>query len=102
MKIAVVLCLLVANVHAENVEAVFIPHNDPKTPTIDVALINAPAASKMTLTSGDVTINASKRTNYPQTTDPISVAFVIQGDNTWATSELAPIGKTFDALDMAK
>jgi hypothetical protein len=100
MKIAAALCVLIATAHAQGVEAVLTPHGDTKT--IDAALIGAPKASRITLTSGEVVINATKQRPYAQSGDPIVIAFVIQADEAWAAAELATISKALDATDLAK
>lgn len=103
MKTALALCLLVASAHADPTPtAELTAHNDPKSPTIDAALINAPKASRITLTSGAVTMNATKQRPYSQSSDPIVIAFVIQADEAFATANLAIIEKALDATGLAK
>lgn len=112
MKTALALCLLVASAHADPAPtsahvapaptAELTAHNDPKSPTIDAALINAPKASRITLTSGTVSMNATKQRPYSQSSDPIVIAFVIQADEAFATANLAAIEKALDATGLDK
>jgi hypothetical protein len=103
MKTALALCLLVASAHADPTPtAELTANNDPKSPTIDAALINAPKASRITLTSGTVTMNATKQRPYSQSSDPIVVAFVIQSDEAFATANLAAVEKALDATGLDK
>jgi hypothetical protein len=103
MKTALALCLLVASAHADPAPtAELTAHNDPKSPSIDAALIDAPKASRITLTSGTVSMNATKQRPYSQGSDPILIAFVIQSDEAFATANLATIEKALDATGLAK
>jgi hypothetical protein len=102
MKTALALCLLAATAFADpQPTAELTAHND-KSPTIDAALINAPKASKITLTSGAITMNATKPRAFAQSGEPILIAIVVQADETWAKAELKTFGDALDSVNLTK